>query len=127
MLVFEKEIIITPEFLDSNRHVNNVQYVIWVEMMAEAHWDILKDSTPYAEEVWFLSEHRLKYHQQVFLDDRLLMKTYPLPPEGIRQPRKVEFYKDGNLAVDSLTLWVLIDSESGKIKRLPEDWLDKLE
>lgn len=127
MLIYEKEIQISPEFLDANRHVNNVQYVNWVEMMAEAHWDILKGRTPYAKDVWFLSEHNIKYHKQVFLDDRLLMRTYPLPPEGIRQPRKVEFYKNGELAVDSLTLWVLIDSESGKIKRLAKDWLDGLE
>ncbi|HEX7870962.1 MAG TPA: hypothetical protein VF455_12705 [Chryseobacterium sp.] len=30
-LIFEKQILITEEHIDSNNHVNNVQYVKWVE------------------------------------------------------------------------------------------------
>ena len=35
-----------------------------------------------------------------------LLKTYPEKPEGIRQPRKVEFYRGEELVVDSRTFWV---------------------
>lgn len=126
MQTHEKEIIITQEFLDSNQHVNNVQYVHWVEMMAAEHWDLLKDKTPYAHGVWFLVDHHIQYKKQVYKGDKLLMKTYPMKPEGIRQPRKVEFYKDGELIVDSLTKWVLIDPKTEAIIRIQADWLDFL-
>ncbi len=33
-----KEILITKEHLDQMNHVNNVQYVHWVEEMAKEHW-----------------------------------------------------------------------------------------
>ena len=30
-LIFEKQIKITEQYIDANNHVNNVQYVKWVE------------------------------------------------------------------------------------------------
>lgn len=126
MLVHEKEIIITEEFTDDNRHVNNVQYVHWVEMMAAEHWDLLKQKTKYAKNIWFLVDHHIQYKQQLYPGDKILVRTYPQIPEGIRQPRKVEFYKDDALVVDSRTKWIMIHPETGKIIRIERDWLDFL-
>lgn len=126
MLIHEKEILITPEFIDQNNHVNNVQYAHWVEMMAAEHWDLLKHKSKYAENVWFLVDHHIQYKQQVYLGESLLVKTYPENPIGIRQPRKVEFYKNGKLVVDSRTQWIMIQPENEKIVRIESDWLESL-
>lgn len=125
-LVYEKNITVTEEHIDQNHHVNNVQYVHWVEEMAAEHWDHVKEKTEYPDDVWMLVDHHIQYKKQVYLGDIITAKTYPKAPEGIRQPRKVEFYCHGQLVVDSHTLWVLFDKTTGKIKRLPENWLDKL-
>ncbi|MGB4446780.1 MAG: acyl-ACP thioesterase domain-containing protein [Cloacibacterium sp.] len=125
-LVHIKEIVVSDEHLDQNNHVNNVQYVHWVEEMAKEHWDILKNSTPYSDEFWVLSDHHIQYKKQVFKGEVLTLKTYPEKPEGIRQPRKVEFYRGEELVVDSRTLWILMDSQNLKIRRVPEDWLEKI-
>lgn len=61
MLYFEKEITITQEFLDQNEHVNNVQYVKWVEWIATSHWDFVKEKSKYAENIWFLVDHCIEY------------------------------------------------------------------
>ena len=94
--------------------------------MAKEHWDILKNSTPFADDFWVLSDHHILYKKQVFKDEVLILKTYPEKPEGIRQSRKVEFYRGEELVVDSRTLWILMDSQNLKIKRVPEDWLEKI-
>lgn len=73
-----------------------------------------------------LLDHHIQYKKQVYLGDVITVKTYPKSPEGIRQPRKVEFYCNDVLVVDSLTLWVFIDKETQKIKRLDENWLNLL-
>jgi|SRR5690606_29817227 len=126
MLIHEKEILITPEFIDSNNHVNNVQFVHWVEMMAAEHWDLLKHKSKYAQNVWFLVDHHIQYKKQVYLGEKLLLRTYPENPEGIRQPRKVEFYLNEELIVDSRTLWVMMTQKTGKIVRIAPEWLDEL-
>ena len=125
-IVYQKEIIITKEHLDKNQHVNNVQYVHWVEEVAAQHWDLLKHKTDFPNDYWVLYDHHLQYRQQVFIGDKLLIKTYPQKPQGIKQPRKVEFYKNNVKVVDSETLWILCDKETHKVKRISEDWLDQL-
>lgn len=126
-LVYTKEIIITEKHLDYNNHVNNVQYVHWVEEMAEEHWNLVKHLTPYKDDFWVMYDHHIHYRKQVFLGDSLLIKTFPLPPEGLKQPRKVEFYCNGELMVDSKTLWIMCDHETKKVKKLSENWLNELE
>lgn len=127
MLIHQKEILITSEFIDQNNHVNNVQYVHWVEMMAAEHWELLKHKSDYERDYWILVDHYIQYKKQVFLGETLTVKTYPKNPEGIRQPRKVEFYRNNELVVDSETKWVLMDSDSKKIKRIEKDWLKGFE
>ena len=120
---YTTQVEIVSEHLDRNNHVNNVQFVQWMEQIATEHWEILKDATPYARDYWVLVDHHIQYKKQVYLGDTLTIRTYPLPPEGIKQPRKVEFYREGELVVDSRTLWVLFDYEKQKVKRLDPDWL----
>ncbi len=125
-LIFEKQIQVTEEHIDGNNHVNNVQYVHWVEEIAGEHWDFVKHKTKFSEFAWMLLDHHIQYKKQVYLNDIITIKTYPKAPEGIRQPRKVEFYCNDQLVVDSSTLWVLVDVETQRIKRLESDWLDQL-
>jgi len=125
-LIFEKLIEVTEEHIDFNKHVNNVQYIKWVEEIAGEHWDFVKHKTEFPNDIWMLLDHHIQYKKQVYLGDVVAVKTYPKPPEGIRQPRKVEFYCNNQLVVDSTTLWVFVDRDSGKVKRLEQDWLDKL-
>jgi len=126
-LTYTKQIHITTEHLDQNNHVNNVQYVYWVELIAAEHWEMLKRNTRYANGFWVLYDHHIQYKKQVYLNDLITVKTYPQSPEGIKQPRKVEFYKNDELVVDSRTLWVLFDKDTQKIKRIEGNWLNELE
>lgn len=125
-LIFETQIQVTQQHIDANNHVNNVQYVHWVEEIAGAHWDFVKHKTEFPDDIWMLVDHHIQYKKQVYLGDVITVRTYPKPPEGIRQPRKVEFYCNDVLVVDSLTLWVFVDKEKQRVKRLDANWLDVL-
>lgn len=125
-LIYEKQIQVTEQHIDANHHVNNVQYVKWVEEIAAEHWDFVKHKTQNPDDIWMLLDHHIQYKKQVYLGEILTVKTYPKTPEGIRQPRKVEFYCNDKLVVDSLTLWVFIDKKTERIIRLESDWLDAL-
>ncbi|AZA90777.1 Long-chain acyl-CoA thioesterase FadM [Chryseobacterium nakagawai] len=125
-LVYEKQIKVTEQHIDQNNHVNNVQYVHWVEEVAAEHWNLLKQKTEYENDAWMLLDHHIRYKKQAYLNDIITVKTYPQNPEGAKQPRKVEFYCNDELVVDSSTLWVLFDTNAKKIKRLENNWLEKL-
>jgi len=124
--IYTIQVSVNQEHLDENDHVNNVQFVQWVEQIATEHWARLKHRTPYAFDYWVLVDHHIQYKKQVYLGDVLTIKTYPLSARGVKQPRKVEFYRNDELVVDSQTLWVLIDHEKQKIKRIDSDWLSQI-
>lgn len=125
-LIYSKDIVVTEQHLDRNNHVNNVQYVHWVEEIAELHWDLMKNHTDYSNGLWVLIDHHIKYKKQAFLNDVITVRTYPCSPKGIRQPRRVEFYCHGELLAESDTLWIMIDGETKKTIRVKEDWLEDL-
>lgn len=128
MKSYQKQIQVTAQHLDKLNHVNNTQYVKWVEEIAVEHWDILKHKTPFVNDYWVMVEHNIQYKKQVFLNQELTIKTYPLEPNGVKQPRAVEFYKDDVLVVKSITHWVLMDAENHRIKRFSREdltFLDK--
>lgn len=122
--LYEKEILITEKSLDEIQHVNNIEYVKWVEMIAIEHWELLKNRTAYKDYIWFMVDHLIQYKKQAYEGQKLLIRTYPLQPNGVRQPRKVEFFVDGELIADSLTHWVLIHPETKRVTRLDANWLD---
>lgn len=124
-LVYSKDIKVSEEHLDQNNHVNNVQYVHWVEEIAAEHWDSVKHICKYSDDYWVMYDHHIQYKKQLFLNDIVTIKTYPLPPDGVKQPRKVEFYCNGKLMVDSRTLWILFEKETNRMRRLESDWLDQ--
>ena len=123
----EKIITVSDEHLDQLNHVNNAQYVKWVEMMAEEHWEKLRHDTVFPDDYWVMLEHHIYYKKQVFKGEDITARTWPLEPEGIRQPRMVEFYRDRELVVQSKTLWILMDHSSNRPKRLNREELTYLD
>lgn len=122
---YQKNITVSEDHLDMYQHVNNVQYVHWVEDIATEHWEKVRNRTAYANCTWVMVDHHIQYRKQLLSGDSVTIITYPQLPESIRQPRKVEFYRDGELVADSRTLWILLDANK-KIVRLPHDWLNSL-
>ena len=127
MKIYQKEITVTNEHIDQLNHVNNTQYVKWVEMMAEEHWELLRHETNFPDDYWMMLEHHIYYKKQVFKGEIIVAKTWPLEPERVKQPRMVEFYRNGKLVVQSKTYWVLIDHKTNRIKRLNRDDLTYLD
>ena len=127
MQTHTKHIQVKSPHLDRLNHVNNTQYVRWVEMMAEEHWEKLKYKTVFYEDYWVMVEHHIQYKKQAFLNDNITVITWPLEPEGIKQPRIVEFRKGEEILAISKTYWVLIDHNTNKIKRLQLEQLTYLD
>jgi acyl-CoA thioester hydrolase len=123
MQIYTQEITVSLTDLDELQHVNNVQYVQWVQNIAEAHWkskatpDILKNY------FWVLLDHHIKYRSEAKLNDVILLKTFVVKSEGLTSTRKVEMTHKttGKLIVSSETVWCLISYDTKKPARIPAD------
>ena len=121
MQLFDQKIVVTEDHLDFNHHVNNLVYMKWALDISRAHW--LSEIT---EEIdgqyfWMVRSHHVEYKKQAFLGDEITVKTYV---EGYRGPfsdRVVKIYKGEELLVQVKSNWCLIERETQKLKRVPEE------
>ncbi len=130
------ELTVPREAIDANGHVNNLEYLRWMQDIAVAHsaargWDVER----YQAEggTWVARSHYIEYLGAAFEGDVLAVHTWveepgssswwrqyaivrggsgPAEPEGARSRHEV--------IARAETLWVFVDLHSGRARRIPE-------
>lgn len=121
MDILSEEITVMKEHLDFNSHVNNLVYLQWALDLSRKHW--LSKITEEINQAyfWMVRSHHVEYKKQAFIGDQLTVRTYV---EGYRGPfsdRIVKVFKGEDLLVQVKTNWCLIERETQKLKRVPEE------
>ena len=112
-------------------HVNNIEYVRWLDRAAEMHADAWGWTRPRLLErgwMWFVARHEVDYIAECWRGDRLVVATW------VRDARRVRSWRDYTvLRADddgawepvcrASTLWVLIDLETRRPRPIPDDML----
>ncbi len=127
--VFRHEITVTPEMLDSNRHVNNVEYVRWMQQIAVMHSNAV-GCGPVLERLgatWFIREQRIVYDRPAFLGDEITGLTWVSEMSRVRSLRKYKFIrlKDGVDLARAETDWVFADAKTGRPRAIAEEIRDR--
>lgn len=122
MQIYSKEITVTASDLDELQHVNNVQYVQWVQDIAEAHWTAKASKAILNNYFWVLLNHHIQYKSEAKLDDVIVITTFVVKSEGLTSTRRVEMHnkKSNKLIVSSETIWCLMKYATKKPTRIPE-------
>jgi acyl-CoA thioester hydrolase len=114
---------VNKEHLDELDHVNNVQYLHWVQEIAEAHWKSLieKDSCFYG--IWVVRSHKIDYKRPAKLYDWLTLKTHVASTEGFLSQRIVKIYlKDTTtLVAQCTTQWCYLNAVTLELETIPEN------
>ncbi len=121
MQLFVQKIIVDQDHIDFNNHVNNLVYMQWALDVSRAHWLSEISEEIDAKFFWMVRSHQVEYKKQAFLGDEIILKTYV---EGYRGPfsdRVVKIYKDKDLLVEVRSNWCLIERETQKLKRVPDE------
>ena len=121
MDVFTDQIKVTEAHLDFNNHVNNLVYLQWALDISRKHW-----LTRITEEIdhsyfWMVRTHHVEYKKQAFLDEEITVKTYVDGYRGPFSDRVVKIYRNEELLVEVRSNWCLIERQSQKLKRVPEE------
>ena len=129
MKTYRFDIVVRPEHLDDLDHVNNVQYLEWVQRISKEHWQKLSRPQWDSQYVWVVRSHHITYHRPAILGDKLTVVTQVKTARGAQSERHVQIMLKGTetLVVTCVTLWVLLDAESGKPSRVPEEMIRALE
>lgn len=93
----------------------------WALDISRDHWLSEINDEINQKYFWMVRSHHVEYKHQAFLEDEITIKTHV---EGYRGPfsdRIVKIYRDEELLVQIKSNWCLIDRETQKLKRVPEE------
>lgn len=117
---FSMTITAGPEHIDELGHVNNAVWVQWIQAIATAHWEAVAPPEHVAAHVWVVTRHEIDYRGNVVAGETVTAETWvPDPPKGARFDRHVRFIgADGQVKVEAVTTWALIDRATGRLLRV---------
>ena len=109
-----------PEHIDELGHVNNAVWVQWIQAIAGAHWEAVVPPEHAAAHIWVVTRHEIDYRGNVVAGETVTAETWvPDPPKGARFDRHVRFLgTDGQVKVEAVTTWALIDRATGRLLRV---------
>src|SRR5215468_7315297 len=73
---FEMTILVVPEDIDEQNHVNNTVYLRWVQEVATAHWQAIASSEAQEGIAWVVVRHEIDYKAPVGLGDDVVLRTW---------------------------------------------------
>lgn len=116
----------TEKHLDEMNHVNNVQYLQWIQDIAKSHWSQKANPIWLEKYAWVALNHFIEYKKPAFLNDELLIQTHVHSFEGVKSNRLVRISNKstGELIVQSSTWWCMLDRETGKPARVLKEMVE---
>lgn len=121
--IFEQKLKVEKSHLDEQNHVNNVQYVQWVQDVAKAHWEARASENIQQKFFWVVVRHEINYKKQAFLGDEILLQTYVGETSHVKSIRHViiKNAKTEKVLAEAKTTWALMDQETLKPSKISEN------
>jgi acyl-CoA thioester hydrolase len=125
--VFAHTFTIPASAMDGNGHVNNLEYLRWMQEVAMAHsdargWDLARYQA--AGSSWVVRSHAIEYLRPAFAGEDLTVLTWI---EGFEQQESRRHYlfwreRDRKVLAKAHTLWVYVDAATGRAKAIPVEF-----
>src|SRR6266581_670300 len=117
---FEMTVLVLPADIDEQNHVNNTVYLRWVQDVATAHWKSLASAEAQNAIGWVVLRHEIDYRASASLGDQIILRTWVGEASRLKFERFTEIRRkiDKQLLSQARTLWVPIDSRTGKPTRV---------
>lgn len=122
--MYRHEFFVPQDAMDQNGHVNNVQYVQWMQDIAILHCDSTGGTraTQAAGATWVARSHKIEYLKPAFANEAVVGLSWVADFRRVRSLRRYRFLRqsDNTLLARGETDWVFVDAESGRPRSIPE-------
>ena len=110
--------------IDENGHVNNVEYVRWMQEAATAHATATGAIAKLVEfgATWVVRDHRITYLKPAMEGELIGVQTWIENYRRVRSCRKYRFIRLSDMAVlaHGETDWIFVNIATGKPMAIPE-------
>lgn len=124
MDIYQYSFTVGPESIDVLKHVNNREYLRWMEKAATDHASSLGCGAKEClarNEVWVAREHWIEYLRPCYEGDELTVYSWVEKMDGPRSLRRYAIKRGNRLVSLGATEWVYINFKTGKVMEVPED------
>lgn len=122
--IYEHRFTVAAEAMDRNGHVNNVEYIRWMQDAAVAHARAsgCLQATEAAGAVWVVRTHQIEYLAPTFAGDAMMVMTWVANFKKVRSLRKYKIVRttDQMVVARAETDWVFVDAKTGRPVVIPE-------
>ncbi len=130
--VFEYHHQVTPEEIDGVGHVNNIEYLRWLQHAAIAHSSAQGWSARAYHELgqgWVVRSHYIEYLVPAFLDDKIVVRTWVADMKRVTSMRRYQIHRthDGKQLALAHTNWAFVKFATLQPCRVPADVINAFE
>lgn len=124
--VFLHTFIVPDSAIDFNQHVNNLEYLRWMQDVATAHsdacgWPIERYLR--ARSSWVIRSHFIEYLRPGFANENVVLATWIADMGEQSSPRKYVFMRatDRHVLARAETQWVYVNARTGRPQPIPAE------
>jgi len=123
--IYRYEFTVPVEAEDQNGHVNNVEYLRWMQDAAMKHSETVgcTQATEAAGATWVVRTHKIEYFKPAYAGDRIVVETWVADFRRVQSLRKYKILRlsDMVLLAEGETNWVFVDAQKGSLRSIPEE------
>ena len=129
--IYRYELTVPEDALDVNGHVNNLEYLRWMQSAAILHSDCqgCTQATADAGATWVVRTHRVEYLRPAFAGEQIIILTWVSNFRRVQSLRKYRIIraKDNVVLVEGETDWVFVDAKTGRLRSIPKNVIASFE
>ena len=107
--------------IDFMGHVNNANYLTWVQEAVVAHWQKFAPSEAIADHLWVALKHEIPYRKPAFLDDDVIAEVLLEKVHGARAFYSTIIRRGEEVLAEVQSSWCCIDADTLRPTRLAKD------
>ena len=123
--IYRYELTVPEGSVDVNGHVNNLEYLRWMQDAAILHSDSqgCTKITTAAGATWVVRMHRVECLRPAFAGEHIIVLTWVSNFRRVQSLRKYRIIraKDNAVLVEGETDWVFVDAKTGRLRSIPKN------
>lgn len=123
--IYRYELTVPKEAEDQNGHVNNIEYLRWMQDAALEHSGAsgCTEATTAMGATWVIRSHRIEYLKPAFTGQKVSVLTWVSDFRRVQSLRKYKIIRpaDRALLAEGETDWVFVDAQNGKLRSIPKE------
>ena len=123
--IYRHELTVPKEAEDQNGHVNNIEYLRWMQDATMKHSEMTgcTQATNVVGATWVVRTHKIEYLKPAFAGDRVIVKTWVANFRRVQSLRKYKIIRPSDKALLAVgeTGWVFVDVQKGTLRSIPKE------